>query len=276
MGATAPLTIFAIPKAFHRHTGVGQTNAIKSWHALRPQPRILLLGDDDGTAEIAAELGLEHIPHVQRNEFGTPLLKSVFALAHEAVHDGLMMFVNADIIVTSDLMRAIEQVTFGDVLLTGRRTAMYVRERIDFSQPDWEDALRRRTATQGRLWGPTALDYFVFPHHLFTNVPNFAIGRGWWDHWLVAEAQRRGVTVVDATPSVMVIHQQHDFLATEESIRNLALYGLPWDAVSIARADAVLKGGRLRTTPARLRQLRQRLRRLFSRGARQPMRPESR
>ena len=44
-----------------------------------PRPRIILLGNDEGTAEIARELGLEHIPEIEGNRIRTPLLSSVFA-----------------------------------------------------------------------------------------------------------------------------------------------------------------------------------------------------
>ena len=40
-----PLTIFAVPRAFQRNIGVAQGNAIQSWRALRPRPRLILPGD---------------------------------------------------------------------------------------------------------------------------------------------------------------------------------------------------------------------------------------
>ena len=77
------LTIFGIPKAFEGHFEVIQRNAIQSWTRLSPRCQILLFGDEKGTAEVAAELGVRHIPAVDRNEFGTPLLNSIFAQAEK-------------------------------------------------------------------------------------------------------------------------------------------------------------------------------------------------
>ena len=51
------LTLFTIPKAFEGHSGVIQRNAIKSWTLLQPQCEIILMGDDEGTGEAAAEMG---------------------------------------------------------------------------------------------------------------------------------------------------------------------------------------------------------------------------
>ena len=58
------LTIFALPKAFHGHFGVIERNAITSWTRLQPKPEIILFGDDEGTANIADKLGLQHVLNI--------------------------------------------------------------------------------------------------------------------------------------------------------------------------------------------------------------------
>ena len=58
------LTLFAIPKHFRGHFATIQRNAITSWTRLTPRPEILLFGDEEGTGEIARELGLRHFPEV--------------------------------------------------------------------------------------------------------------------------------------------------------------------------------------------------------------------
>lgn len=240
-----PLTIFAIPKAFHHNIGIAQTNSIKSWLALRPQPRVILFGDDEGTAETAAALGCEHVPTIARSDHGTPLLSSIFSEAHARVSEGLMLFLNSDILLTSDIMPAISALPEDNFMLTGRRTCMYLRHAIDFADPQWEAALRQLADVHGTLWGPTALDYFVFPRSLFRKVPPFAVGRGWWDHWLYTEAERCGAEIIDATQSVLAIHQNHDFLAGEEAVRNVALFGHPTNSVSIRNANYEFRDGEI-------------------------------
>ena len=238
------LTVFAIPRAFERHIGIAQCNAIQSWLALEPRPQVILLGNDKGTAEVAARNGCTHIPDVECNEFGTPLLNSIFAKAHREAAGGLMLFVNADIILASELSQAISACPDAPFLMTGKRTHLTVRDELDFTR-DGEDVIKRRVARNGRRGGPTAMDYFVFPHGLFGEVPRFAIGRGWWDHWLAAEALRRGAMLIDASQTVLAVHQDHGFLATEESLRNLALFGQSTESVSFALATHHIAGGRL-------------------------------
>ena len=84
------LTIFAIPKAFEGHTGIIQRNALASWTRLTPRPDIILFGRDPGTAEVARELNLRHVPDLAVSDHGTPLVKDLFdragAMAKTAGH----------------------------------------------------------------------------------------------------------------------------------------------------------------------------------------------
>src|SRR5467141_3820646 len=104
------LTLFAIPKAFTGHIGIIQRNAIRSWTLLRPQCEIILFGDDEGTADVAEEFGIRHIPQVERNEFGTPLVNDMFEKAQNLGSHELCCFVNSDIILMNDFMEAAQRV----------------------------------------------------------------------------------------------------------------------------------------------------------------------
>ncbi len=64
-------------QAVQGHIGLIQRNAIGSWVRLSPRPQIILFGSSAGTKEVAAEFGLEHVPSVEVNEFGTPHLRGV-------------------------------------------------------------------------------------------------------------------------------------------------------------------------------------------------------
>src|SRR5450631_3363939 len=79
------LTIFTTPKRFKGHNGVIQRNAIKSWAMLKPTPQIIMFGSDEGNAEVAAELKITHVPNPETSEKGTPLISSMFGLAHQGL-----------------------------------------------------------------------------------------------------------------------------------------------------------------------------------------------
>ena len=204
------LTLFSIPRTFAGHFGVIQRNAIRSWTLLRPRCDIILFGDDAGTAEIAAELGVRHIPNIARNQYGTPLVSDVFAQAeHFAVHN-LLCYINSDIIAMNDLLQAVSRILRPRFLMLGQRWDLDVTALVDFDDPRWETKLRSETKIRGSKHSYVAADYHVFPKGQWGALPPFAVGRAVYDTWLVWRARSLHVPVIDATRVVLSIHQNHD------------------------------------------------------------------
>lgn len=209
----ADLTIFSAPKPFtNPHIALIQRNAIRSWQNLGEQVEIILLGEEPGLAEAAAELGVKHIAEVDRTASGTPLVSSMFNLARQNSTSPLLACVNADILLMPDMVENTLRVASQArrFLIIGQRYDLEVREPLEFG-PGWSERLRERALTQGKLHRASGSDYFVFPRDCFTNMPAFAIGRAGWDNWMIYAGRRSGWPVVDATPSIMIIHQNHDY-----------------------------------------------------------------
>jgi len=207
------LTLFTIPKPFHGSIATIQHNAIESWNNLQPQPEILLFGDEAGTAELAQELNLRHIPNIQRNASGTPLLNDIFAQAHQLATNSVLAYINADIILFDDFLPTIQQVAnhYQQFLLLGRRWNLDITTPIDFSNHHWQQNLRHLLQQQGILYNVYGMDYFVFPKPLFSQIPEFAVGRGGWDNWMVATAFKQQYPVIDASWQITAIHQNHGY-----------------------------------------------------------------
>jgi len=208
-GSTTPIiTLFTAPKAFVGHIGLIQRNAIESWLRLRPTVDILLLGTDAGTAEIAAEFKLKHIPTIERNEFGTPLVSSLFKTVEGHSASKWLMLINADIMLTSEFLQftaRLDRVPKG--LYIGFRSDLDVTETIDYSDPQWEQQLITRVKEEGRFRGAgddsfNGTDYYIYPRDLYPSIPPFAIGRFFWDSWLVADVHRRKLPVVDVSAQI--------------------------------------------------------------------------
>jgi UDP-glucose/GDP-mannose dehydrogenase family protein len=210
---TPILTLFALPKAFKGHFGLIQRNAISQWARLRPRPEIILFGNEEGTAEIAQEFGLRHVPDVACNEYGTPLLSDLFEKAQTLASCNALCYVNADIILMGDFMKAVQQVASWRerFLMVGRRTDVDLDAPAIYESSDQEDRLRALVMQRGRLSFFSAIDYFVFPRGLFPTVPEFAIGRFFWDNWIIWRARALKVAVVDASAVVLAVHQNHDY-----------------------------------------------------------------
>lgn len=228
------LTLFAIPKAFRGHIGTIQRNAIASWTALTPRPEIILLGNDEGTAEIAQEFNLKHIPAIECNEYGTPLMSSMFEVAQQAGSGSLFAYINADIILMDDFMEALQRVPFQRFMMTGQRWNIDFEEALDL-QSDWKTNICDRVAQTGKREGPQAMDYFVFSRDTYTDIPPFAIGRLCFDNWMLYKALSLNIPLIDATEAIAAVHQNHDYnhhpqgrewiFSGPEAQRNLQLLG---------------------------------------------------
>lgn len=248
------ITVFATPKPFTGIFANIQHNAIVSWTLMQPRPEIILFGADEGISEIAQELRLIHIADVATSEFGTPLVNELFTTAQrEGSHD-IFCYLNSDIILTNDFMRAVEAAKrlHRPFLMVGQRCTVEVKDLPSFEDKDLDSRLRA-VAESGDLESVFNIDYFVFSRGLFADMPPFAIGRPFYDNWLIWSARRAGASVIDATDAVLALHQRHDYshvpkgqqwvFGGEEAQRNRALAGSPRRLHSVADANFMLTAG---------------------------------
>jgi hypothetical protein len=207
------ITFFACPKPFQGHINIIQRNAIKSWTLLRPKPEIILLGIDQGVGEVCEEFGLIHVAEIDRNEYETPLVNSIFQVAQERATYTIVCYINSDIMLTNDFMQAVETIAakMPRFLVLSQRTDIKINEAWNFDAADWEADLKSFLAQNGTLHAPSGIDYFCFPRGMYTDVPPFAIGRLKWDNWLVWRARTQGYPIVDITEAVSVVHQNHEY-----------------------------------------------------------------
>jgi hypothetical protein len=213
MTSNTHLTVFSAPKPFtNSHIDIIQRNAIRSWQHLGPDVEVILVGEEDGLADVATEFGVRHLPDVARNEFGTPLVSSIFELARNANDSPLLTYVNADILLLPNFVEIARKVAAQTekFLVVGQRWDLEVTSLLDFG-PGWDALLWADTHTRGALHAPSGSDYFIFPREIFADMPPFAIGRAGWDNWMIFQACENGWPVIDATHDLMIIHQNHDY-----------------------------------------------------------------
>jgi len=206
------LTLFSTPKPFtDPHIAMIQRNAIESW-TLLPDVEVILLGEEKGLAETASELGVSHIPGVACNESGTPLISSMFQLVREHANGDLLCIVNADMVLLPDFVEAAKQAVGlkDSFVLLSQRWDYDITQPIEFTE-GWQDRLRSSVLDQHELHRPAGSDFFIFPKSCYTDIPDFTIGRAGWDNWMIYKARKEGWAVIDCTPSIMIVHQNHDY-----------------------------------------------------------------
>lgn len=278
------LTFFTTAKPFRGHNAIIQRNALKSWTLLHADAEVILFGDDEGAEETAHEFGLRHEPHVERNEFGTNRLDRMFRRAQQIARHETLCYINCDILLMQDFCAALERVrqTHRQFLMVGRRWDADIRESYDFGRKDWEARLRAKALREGRQRTAEWIDYFVFSRGMYQDdLPPFAIGRVFWDNWLVWKALDSNHPVVDVSAAVLAVHQNHEYdhhpkgksgvFCGAEAERNYELAG-GWrhlrtiaDAREVLHSDG-LKPNRLRHWAAAKRCTRQARRVLYHDG----------
>jgi hypothetical protein len=218
---TTLITLFSAPKPFTEpHIATIQRNAIKSW-GLLPEVEVILLGQEFGLAEAAHDLGAKHLPDVRRNDKGTPLISSMFQLAQESGRGELLCIINADILLLPDFVECAQicrslgsrsrfKRDLRDFVLLSQRWDLDVTAPLEFAR-GWQERLRERVEREGELHRPAGSDFFLFPRSCYRDVPDFVIGRAGWDNWMIYKARQEKWPVIDGTPSVTIVHQNHDY-----------------------------------------------------------------
>ncbi len=184
-----------------------------SWLRLMQPVEVFLCGRDAGVREIAGRISARHLTDIKLSEHGTPLVSDAFekVLAHAVTP--WVCYLNADIMLTSDLASAVGRLKSDrPTLIVGQRTDTDVKDSINFDAADAEYRLRRLAAQRGTLSYANAIDYFCFtPGCWLDNLPPFIVGRPGWDNWFIYNAIRHHVRVVDATTDVLAVHQNHGY-----------------------------------------------------------------
>ena len=233
------LTIFSTPKPFRGHIDIIQRNALKSWTLLHPDVEVILFGDEQGAAEVASEFGLRHEPFVERHESGMKYLDYMFNRAQAIARHDYLCYSNCDIILLGDFCEALKKTIAWQkrFLLVSQRWDTDVTTPVDFDRPDWRVNLHELAARTGVRQSRAFVDYFAFQRGVYHSIPPLVIGRWYWDWWLVWKALSSGVPVVDATPCVTAIHQNHDYGYHPQGLKGTAK-----DAVALRNFQ--LAGGR--------------------------------
>lgn len=228
------IAFFSNVRPFSGEFDAIQRAAIASWMAI-PGAQAIVTGDVDGAAEFARSVGVEHVPGVAVNAEGQELVRDIWRIGIERARHEWICALNADNVVDDSMVRALPALeTIERPLVVGRRL------NVVLGQPG-----------RGVLMGPQSVDWFLFRKGTIPveEMPDYAIGRGRYDNWMVLTAINRwAMTVIDATDDVVVRHLNH----REKhglGAGNQALFERDGHALTMGRTDCapwVLSGGIVR------------------------------
>lgn len=227
------ITFVCCPKPFLPQYKDIQNNAIVSWTKLKCVNKIIICGKDEGVKEYTENLktlvpeGLDIIyhPNLNVNSNGTPLVDHLFKICSNNT-EKYVCYINADIILLSDFDKTFQNYLKAypdqkDFLLIGQRWDWYQPKAIDFSN-GWEKRVTHTAKNNGSMHQITGIDYFIHTKTTFPKMYPFALGKFWWDNWIVGNAYKRrpAVMCVDLTPTVFAIHQNSPWMVGKKLIND--------------------------------------------------------
>lgn len=207
------ITFFTIPKRPDSALiSTIQANAITSWLRLTVPSEVIVFAADGSVEEFAQALGARCVRVKLRSPEGTPLLDEAFLTAQSLARFDVLCYVNTDIILTDDLIRATQRAVrlWKRFVLIGKRWDLDLSRLLTFDT-ECVHALRTEVRNAGSLHATTGMDYFVFPNGLWEDFPPFRVGRAGWDNWVPYGARSAGAVVCDCSAIVTAIHQNHDY-----------------------------------------------------------------
>jgi hypothetical protein len=238
------ISFFANVRPFVGEFADIQRVAITSWLETHRSVEVIILGDVEGALDVAMDMGVGWVQGVATNDRGTELVSDIWRQGVAEASNKWICALNSDNVVGADIVAAVEA-------LKEVERPFIVGQRLDVDRDDPENAT---------LHPPCGVDWFLFRAGTvpFEDIPPFAVGRTLYDNWLVwAAINKWGMTVIDATSDVTVIHINHGFpeyggkqqmIESDEKAENTRIF---WDTdaprpFGINDAPFVLAGGGLK------------------------------
>lgn len=203
------ITIVSVPFPFNDNklTITHQHNAIQSWLRLREVPDILLIGDEYGIEDVANQYGIRHAGNIGRNRLGDLSMKSIFERIYEHVQTDWIAYLDTDTMLLDDFLSTFEYCVgkWENFLACAGRWDAKIPNRIDFEDPSWRQKARDAIYKLGKKGS----DWFIYRKGYYQHIPDFSIGKGAWDGWMIGAALTQNIPVINAEKTCTAIHQRH-------------------------------------------------------------------
>jgi len=205
-----------------------QRNTLIAFANLGESVEMTVFTDSPQIQALCAELAPSVVcsSNFRTNSHGTPVLKSMYLHIENATAAPFYGYVNADIIFTDALLKALRAVQRGihegvlhrRVLVVGKRTNFEMPFPLTMSSPmvlnrSSGPSVIDKMAARGKVFQPDAEDFFFVHRNSldWSQIADFVIGRVAYDNWLVDHAFHQGLDRVDVTNTVHAVHQTgHD------------------------------------------------------------------
>ncbi|OWF56364.1 uncharacterized protein LOC110448150 [Mizuhopecten yessoensis] len=186
-------------------------NTVENWRTFKPNIRPMLFTNEDYLAREVTKKGWSSLP-IRQEHFGIPVLKFMYTDAMKVSQSQFYAYANGDILFTSTLIKTLTAVVNSTVIpndkpimIVGRRTNV---QDVSVSEANSLTNVSKAARKRGKLFSAWAEDYFVTTENYpWKDIPEVVIGRRAYDNWLVLNARKHNHTTIDATLTLLALHQ---------------------------------------------------------------------
>ena len=205
---------------------------VRNWSSLRPFAIPVIFTNDALVANECKRKGWNVLPIRVTAADGIPVLKFMYEDVMTAYNTTFYAYSNSDILYTDTLIDTLASYAYKldskqrtkpsvdtsihvpllksreiqkPVLIIGKRTNVEsVTENEGSTWKEITSVAKRR----GKLFGIYAEDYFITPRNYpWKDIAEVVIGLRAYDNWLVYYARKQNYTVIDATSTLLAVHQ---------------------------------------------------------------------
>ena len=208
----AILTLFATFKDCYNKSYIHK-NTIRNWGLLSPDVIPVLFTDMNGSSsvvEYARQKKWHIFPIPEKGTSGIPILRYMFLEAQQLFDTPFYGYANGDILFDKSLPDTIHGLirlkkNLTNILVVGQRKNWKIK---------WQQSVTGleevgEYAESAGLFKASAQDYFISTRNGYpwSTIPDFVVGRTGYDNWLVVTALTKQIPLVDATRTIMALHQ---------------------------------------------------------------------
>jgi hypothetical protein len=205
-------------KPFNIHYTIQQRNSLESWKRLVCNPTIIIVGNDEGVADICKEYDIIHEPDVKLGPSGVPQFNDIFEKGWKyATEYDICIYINGDIILRNDLCHTLNAFVqkYPDYynktyLLTARRYDWINFKPIDFNDSNWSNNFLT-LITEGSLSDPHSIDIFIHRKNTLRFLPESYVGSWNHDTVLLAYACKYFDITINISKTCLIYHQEDKF-----------------------------------------------------------------
>ena len=157
---------------------------------------------------IAKKYGFKIVSDFKKDNFGLPIVKSLFNETHKNYNRDFYVYLNSDIIIEEKFLDIIKQIDLDEFMLLGRRKDVYGVPKVDFINHSKKEIHLKLKKHKTEVHNELGIDYFGYTNGFWdlSKMPKFRIARARFDHWLTGFALSQQKPVIDISKVYQPIH----------------------------------------------------------------------